>query len=139
MKLCELLVEYKIHNIEDNRRTSIQVIENPNKIQFMNLLNKDPEQQGPCCSGVVRGIVVNDDIYIWIAYTAAHFTVKQYLTMQGVVGEFILFIFELVEESDIDIKLWIYSNSAALARQDKLDSHPAFKRMTRNLKIGKWK
>ncbi len=136
MKIEELL-EYKIHTIDDDRaRTSVKVIENPTKIQFMNLLYDKRNHDN-----VVRGLVINDDIYIWIAYDATHFTVKQFLYRQGVAGEFVLLIFEIDEDKpNIDVKIWIYSNnSAALTDLDKLNLHPAFKRMTRNMKIGKWK
>lgn len=146
MKIEELL-EYKIYTIDDDRaRTSVKVIENPNKMQFKNLLYDGRSSQLATLAGrrdlvgVVRGLVVNDDIYIWIAYDATHSTVKQFLIRQGIEGEFILFIFEVVDDPNVDVKLWIYNNvnSAALAKQDKLNTHPAFKRMTRNMKIRKW-
>ena len=132
MKIEELF-EYKIHNIVDNRaRTSVKVIENPGKIQFMNLLYDNKNR-----NHVVRGLVVNDDIYIWIAYYATHFTVKQFLTMQGVDGEFIFFLLEIDDnDPNVDAKIWIYGNDSG--NHNELYQHPAFKRMTRNLTIGKW-
>ena len=141
MKIKELL-EYKIHNIEDNRaRTSVKVFENPNKMQFMNLLYDKRNHDN-----VVRGLVIDNDTYVWIAYDATHFSVKQYLIRQGMNdphaeeifdGEFVLFIFEIDDnDPDVDMKMWIYNNSAD--NHDRVYLNPAFKRMTRNLKIGKW-
>lgn len=133
MKIEELY-EYKIHNIEDNRaRISVKVIENPNKIQFMNLLYDKRNRDS-----VVRGLVVNNNIYIWIAYDATHFTVKQFLIGQGVDGEFILFIFEVVTDPNADVKLFIYGKEGLGNVVQDLNATSGFKRMTRNLEIRNW-
>lgn len=118
MKVKEVLVEYKIHKIED-----IIVFQNPNKEQFLNVLVKD---------GGIRGIVIEKDIYIWHAYDAVHMTIMAAFENQGLrTNDMYPFIITPSDIPRFDIELDDMNNK-------NISSLRAFRRMTRNLKISEW-
>lgn len=135
MKINEILTEYKIFRIEDNRaRTDFKVIQNPNKIQFLNLLNGSENK-----NKIVRGLTIDNDVYIWIAYYATHLTVQEFLIRQGISGYNDIFMFGIDDRPNVDAKIWVYDRIVLdLDAGPDTISAPGFKRMIRGLNIQQW-
>ncbi len=104
----------------------------------MNLLHnsKNIEHQ-------VRGLIHNEEVYIWNAYDATHYAVREFLFEPDINDneELILFLIESLDETaDVDARIFIYDDK--FVRRDQYDvaiiSSAGFQRMTRDLKIRKW-